>query len=179
IMSKTKDQTVMETVDPEISSTCEDFASVEELFNLARLCTQEKSSDRPTISDIIGILKDIVFSTEVENSTPPKMVALHEDMSSYTYEDVLSMTENFGDTYIFGYGGASCTVYKCLLNNSKPIFIERFYEHHRYTADFETARDLSVGMKHPNIVSLIGYLVSSYENLLFYEYMPSLWDLLH
>ncbi|MCL7044642.1 hypothetical protein MKW94_021731, partial [Papaver nudicaule] len=74
IMSKIEDQTVMETVDPEISSTCKDFVSVEELFNLARLCTQEKSSDRPTISDVIGILKDIV-STEVANSTPPTMVS--------------------------------------------------------------------------------------------------------
>ncbi|KAI3891502.1 hypothetical protein MKX03_034645 [Papaver bracteatum] len=112
---------------------------------------------------------------------PPKMVILHMDMAIHSYEDILSMTENFSEKYIVGYG-ASSTVYKCVLKNSKPIAIKRLYTQHPHnTREFETELETIGSIKHRNLVSLHGYSLSPNGNLLFYDYMQngSLWDLLH
>ncbi|XP_077243143.1 uncharacterized protein LOC143883711 [Tasmannia lanceolata] len=113
---------------------------------------------------------------------PPKLVILHMDMAIHTYEDIMRITENLNEKYIIGYG-ASSTVYKCALKNSKPIAIKKIYTHYPHNLrEFETELETIGNIKHRNLVSLHGYSLSSpLGNLLFYEYMEngSLWDLLH
>ncbi|KAL7003219.1 non-specific serine,threonine protein kinase, partial [Sarracenia purpurea var. burkii] len=112
---------------------------------------------------------------------PPKLVVLHMDMAIHTYEDIMRITENFSEKYIIGYG-ASSTVYKCVLKNSRPIAIKRLYSQHPHNLrEFETELETIGSIRHRNIVSLHGYALSPYGNLLFYDYMEngSLWDLLH
>ncbi|CAN0902616.1 LRR receptor-like serine/threonine-protein kinase ERL2 [Linum grandiflorum] len=111
----------------------------------------------------------------------PKLVVLHMDMAIHTFDDIIRNTENFSEKYIIGYG-ASGTVYKCSLKNSRPIAVKRLY--HDYPCNlrgFETELETVGSIRHRNIVSLHGYALSPFGNLLFYEYMQngSLWDLLH
>ncbi|KAK9103525.1 hypothetical protein Sjap_020779 [Stephania japonica] len=111
----------------------------------------------------------------------PKLVILHMDMAIHTYEDILRITENFSEKYIIGCG-ASSTVYKCILKNSKPIAIKRLYARYPHNLrEFETELETVGSIKHRNLVSLHGYSLSPNGNLLFYDYMPngSLWNLLH
>ncbi|KAE8723603.1 LRR receptor-like serine/threonine-protein kinase ERECTA [Hibiscus syriacus] len=112
---------------------------------------------------------------------PPKLVVLHMDMAIHTFDDIMRFTENLSDKYIVGYG-ASSTVYKCTSKSSRPIAIKRLYTHFPNSLrEFETELETIGSIRHRNIVSLHGYSLSPYGNLLFYDYMEngSLWDLLH
>lgn len=103
------------------------------------------------------------------------------DMAIHTYEDIMRLTENLSEKYIIGYG-ASSTVYKCVLKNSRPIAIKRLYTRFPHDSrEFETELETIGSIRHRNLVSLHGYSLSPQGNLLFYDYMEngSLWDLLH
>lgn len=111
----------------------------------------------------------------------PKLVILQMDMAIYTYEEIMRLTENLNEKYIIGYG-ASSTVYKCTLKNSRPIAIKRLYKQYQNNSrEFQTELETIGSIRHRNIVSLHGYCLSPSGNLLFYDYMEngSLWDLLH
>ncbi|XP_010555314.1 PREDICTED: LRR receptor-like serine/threonine-protein kinase ERL1 isoform X2 [Tarenaya hassleriana] len=123
------------------------------------------------------ILKD--SSKPVEGSS--KLVVLHMDMAIHTIDDIMRATENLSEKHIIGCG-ASSTVYKCTLKNSRPVAIKRLYnQYHHNLHEFETELETIGSIRHRNIVSLHGYALSPYGNLLFYDYMEngSLWDLLH
>ncbi|KAI3880505.1 hypothetical protein MKW92_004115, partial [Papaver armeniacum] len=70
IMSKTANNAVMETVDPEISSTCKDLAAVKKLFQLALLCTKKQPFDRPTMHEVTRVLESLVPIPDVKQSPP-------------------------------------------------------------------------------------------------------------
>ncbi|XP_022996147.1 LRR receptor-like serine/threonine-protein kinase ERL1 [Cucurbita maxima] len=111
----------------------------------------------------------------------PPIVVLHMDMAIHTFDDIMRMTENLSEKYIIGYG-ASSTVYKCSLKNSRPIAIKRLYNHYAHNLrEFETELETIGSIRHRNLVVLHGYSLSPCGNLLFYDYMEngSLWDLLH
>ncbi|XP_020236588.1 LRR receptor-like serine/threonine-protein kinase ERECTA isoform X2 [Cajanus cajan] len=115
------------------------------------------------------------------NYSPPKLVILNMNMALHVYDDIMRMTENLSEKYIIGYG-ASSTVYKCVLKNCKPVAIKKLYSHYSYfLKEFETELETVGRIKHRNLVSLQGYSLSPFGNLLFYDYMEngSLWDLLH
>ncbi|KAF6161194.1 hypothetical protein GIB67_007835 [Kingdonia uniflora] len=57
---------------------------------------------------------------------PPKLAVLQMDLKGYTCEDIMRISVNLSEKYIVGYG-ASSTVYKCVLKNSKAIAIKRLY----------------------------------------------------
>ncbi|PKA60000.1 LRR receptor-like serine/threonine-protein kinase ERL1 [Apostasia shenzhenica] len=110
-----------------------------------------------------------------------KLVVLHMDLAIHTYEDIMRSTENLNEKYIIGHG-ASSTVYKCVLKNSRPIAIKRLYTQYPHNLrEFETELETVGSIRHRNLVTLHGYSLSPHGNLLFYDYMQngSLWDLLH
>lgn len=103
------------------------------------------------------------------------------DMAIHTYDDIMRLTENLSEKHIIGYG-ASSTVYKCMLKNSKAIAIKRLHSQYPHNLrEFETELETVGSIRHRNLVSLHGYSLSPNGNLLFYDYMEngSLWDLLH
>ncbi|KAG0469216.1 hypothetical protein HPP92_018544 [Vanilla planifolia] len=111
----------------------------------------------------------------------PKLVILHMNMALHVYDDIMRMTENLSEKYIIGYG-ASSTVYKCVLKNCRPVAIKRIYSQYPQSLkEFETELETIGSIKHRNLVSLQGYSLSPFGNLLFYDYMEngSLWDHLH
>ncbi|BAT89741.1 hypothetical protein VIGAN_06079000 [Vigna angularis var. angularis] len=102
-------------------------------------------------------------------------------LASHTIDDIMRVTENLSEKYIVGYG-ASGTVYKCVLQNSRPIAIKRLYNQHQHNSrEFETELETIGSIRHRNLVTLYGYALTPNGNLLFYDYMEngSLWDLLH
>jgi LRR receptor-like serine/threonine-protein kinase ERECTA len=50
----------METVDPDITSTCKDLGEVKKVFQLALLCTKRQSSDRPTMHEVVRVLDCLI-----------------------------------------------------------------------------------------------------------------------
>ncbi|KAL3575694.1 hypothetical protein D5086_023795 [Populus alba] len=125
--------------------------------------------------------KQLTMGSDKTLQGPPKLVVLHMDMAIHTFDDIMRNTENLSEKYIIGYG-ASSTVYKCVLKNSRPLAIKRLYNQYPYNLhEFETELETIGSIRHRNIVSLHGYALSPRGNLLFYDYMKngSLWDLLH
>lgn len=68
ILSKTANNAVMETVDPEITATCKDLGAVKKVFQLALLCAKRQPSDRPTMHEVTRVLGSLTPST-----SPPKL----------------------------------------------------------------------------------------------------------
>ncbi|KAK3220901.1 hypothetical protein Dsin_014871 [Dipteronia sinensis] len=135
------------------------------------------------ISPAIGDLRNLQSIDFQGNKLtgPPKLVILQMDMAIHTFDDIMRVTENLSEKYIVGYG-ASSTVYKCVLKSSRPIAIKRLYNQCPHNLrEFETELETIGSIRHRNIVSLHGYALCQYGNLLFYDYMEngSLWDLLH
>ncbi|KAK7391092.1 hypothetical protein VNO78_19446 [Psophocarpus tetragonolobus] len=125
--------------------------------------------------------KQLMKGSSISGQVPPKLVVLHMDMAIHTLDDVMRSTENLNEKYIIGYG-ASSTVYKCVLKNSRPIAIKRLYNQHPHNLkEFETELETVGSIRHRNLVTLHGYALTPNGNLLFYDYMAngSLWDLLH
>ncbi|XP_011029995.1 PREDICTED: LRR receptor-like serine/threonine-protein kinase ERL1 [Populus euphratica] len=125
--------------------------------------------------------KQLTMGSDKTLQGPPKLVVLHMGMAIHTFDDIMRNTENLSEKYIIGYG-ASSTVYKCVLKNSRPLAIKRLYNQYPYNLhEFETELETIGSIRHRNIVSLHGYALSPRGNLLFYDYMKngSLWDLLH
>ncbi|KAL9338972.1 hypothetical protein Peur_067987 [Populus x canadensis] len=115
------------------------------------------------------------------NYSKPKLVILHMNMALHVYEDIMRMTENLSEKYMVGHG-ASSTVYKFDLKNCRPVAIKRLYSHYpQCLKEFETDLETVGSIKHRNLISLQGYSLPSYGDLLFYDYMEngSLWDLHH
>ncbi|KAH7445694.1 hypothetical protein KP509_01G020700 [Ceratopteris richardii] len=111
----------------------------------------------------------------------PKVIMLHMDLASHSYDDVMRLTDNLGQRYVIGFG-ASSTVYKCVLKSGKPIAVKKLFDqYHQNILEFEAELDTVGRIKHRNLVSLLGYSLSSHGSLLFYEFMQngSLWDALH
>ncbi|KAJ4833606.1 hypothetical protein Tsubulata_022452 [Turnera subulata] len=74
ILSKTANNAVMETVDPEISATCKDLGAVKKVFQLALLCTKRQPSERPTMHEVSRVLGSLVSPITLPKQctqTPP------------------------------------------------------------------------------------------------------------
>ncbi|XP_024022681.1 LRR receptor-like serine/threonine-protein kinase ERECTA [Morus notabilis] len=68
ILSKTANNAVMETVDPEITATCkEDLGAVRKVFQLALLCAKRQPTDRPTMHEVTRVLSSLT-----PPAAPPK-----------------------------------------------------------------------------------------------------------
>ncbi|KAJ0575676.1 putative protein kinase RLK-Pelle-LRR-XIIIb family [Helianthus annuus] len=81
ILSKTANNTVMETVDPEISATCKDLGEVKKVFQLALLCTKRQPFDRPTMYEVVQVLESLLPPPKPEAAcpTPPSKVSSYMD----------------------------------------------------------------------------------------------------
>ncbi|KAK9055316.1 hypothetical protein SSX86_026398 [Deinandra increscens subsp. villosa] len=60
VLSKTASNTVMETVDPEISATCKNLGEVKKVFQLALLCTKRQPFERPTMHEVVQVLGSVL-----------------------------------------------------------------------------------------------------------------------
>ncbi|KAJ6676209.1 LRR RECEPTOR-LIKE SERINE/THREONINE-PROTEIN KINASE-RELATED [Salix viminalis] len=116
--------------------------------------------------------KQLTEGSNKDVQGPPKLVVLHMDMAIHTFDDIMRNTENLSEKYIIGYG-ASSTVYKCVLKNSRPLAIKRVYNQTPNLHEFETELETTGSIRHRNIVSLHGYALSPRGNLLFYDYMEN------
>ncbi|KAL2896870.1 LRR receptor-like serine/threonine-protein kinase ERECTA [Bienertia sinuspersici] len=86
ILSKTANNAVMETVDPEITATCKDLGAIKKVFQLALLCTKKQPGDRPTMHEVTRVLTTLVPETPVKQAPltplpplPPSQMPLYMD----------------------------------------------------------------------------------------------------
>ncbi|KAJ6339280.1 hypothetical protein OIU77_007276 [Salix suchowensis] len=95
--------------------------------------------------------KQLTEGSNKDVQGPPKLVVLHMDMAIHTFDDIMRNTENLSEKYIIGYG-ASSTVYKCVLKNSRPLAIKRVYNQTPNLHEFETELETTGSIRHRNII---------------------------
>ncbi|KAL1562279.1 non-specific serine/threonine protein kinase [Salvia divinorum] len=71
ILGKAASNSVMETVDPEITETCSDLGDIKKVFQLALLCTKRQPSDRPTMHEVVRVLGSLVPPPDAKLTPPP------------------------------------------------------------------------------------------------------------
>ncbi|RWW66210.1 hypothetical protein BHE74_00026435, partial [Ensete ventricosum] len=86
ILSKAANNAVMETVDPEISSTCKDLGDVKKVFQLALLCTKRQPADRPTMHEVSRVLGCLVQPGPTPKQPQPHGLAQPPSVPSYIGE---------------------------------------------------------------------------------------------
>lgn len=72
ILSKADTNTVMESVDPEVSVTCMDLSHVRKTFQLALLCTKRNPTERPTMHEVARVLLSLLPATATKHGSIPK-----------------------------------------------------------------------------------------------------------
>ncbi|XP_020081619.1 LRR receptor-like serine/threonine-protein kinase ERECTA isoform X1 [Ananas comosus] len=88
ILSKATNNAVMETVDPDVSSTCKDLGEVKKVFQLALLCTKRQPSDRPTMHEVTRVLGCLV--RPLPSPKPAQALTLPPPQSLPSYIDEYS-----------------------------------------------------------------------------------------
>lgn len=88
ILSKatSNSDSVMETVDPEISATCKDLSEVKKIFQLALLCTKRQPSERPTMHEVVRVLGSILPTPKHHVLVGPTALLPSSKVSSYMDE---------------------------------------------------------------------------------------------
>ncbi|PKA47046.1 LRR receptor-like serine/threonine-protein kinase ERECTA [Apostasia shenzhenica] len=73
ILAKAANNAVMETVDPDIASTCGDLGAVKKVFQLALLCTKKQPADRPTMHEVARVLSCFAEPCFPQSTKPPPL----------------------------------------------------------------------------------------------------------
>ncbi|XP_031101560.1 LRR receptor-like serine/threonine-protein kinase ERECTA [Ipomoea triloba] len=78
ILTKAANNAVMESVDAEISATCQDLGDVKKVFQLAILCTKRQPSERPSMHEVTRVLGSLMPSSipKQVNQTPSSLAPL-------------------------------------------------------------------------------------------------------
>ncbi|XP_074584445.1 putative serine/threonine-protein kinase PBL21 [Curcuma longa] len=91
---------------------------------------------------------------------------------SFTFRHLAIATQNFKEANLIGEGGFG-RVYKGLLDSSQEVAIKQLKRDGlQGNKEFLVEVLMLVVLRHPNLVSLIGYCADGDERLLVYEYMP-------
>ncbi|KAJ0800037.1 putative protein kinase RLK-Pelle-LRR-XI-1 family [Helianthus annuus] len=99
-----------------------------------------------------------------------------------TYDEILSLTEEFDEAYCIGRGGCG-SVYKVKLSSGDTIAIKRLHSSSQVINHDEFINEIKAvtRIRHRNIVKLLGYSSHSQNSFLVYKYLQggSLADVLH
>ncbi|XP_047332634.1 cysteine-rich receptor-like protein kinase 42 [Impatiens glandulifera] len=92
---------------------------------------------------------------------------------NFKYEVLEKATDYFNPLMKIGEGGAGC-VFKGKLPNGEIVAIKRlFFSSRQWVDEFFNEVNLVRGMKHKNLVKLLGCSIEGPESLLVYEYLPN------
>ncbi|KAI5679821.1 hypothetical protein M9H77_01048 [Catharanthus roseus] len=96
-----------------------------------------------------------------------------DGMKDFTYEEMVSATNNFDSSSVVGQGGYG-KVYKGILADGTLVAIKRAQQGSlQGEKEFLTEIELLSRLHHRNLVSLVGYCDEEDEQMLVYEFMPN------
>ncbi|XP_009788889.1 receptor-like serine/threonine-protein kinase SD1-8 isoform X4 [Nicotiana sylvestris] len=91
----------------------------------------------------------------------------------FRLEKILAATDNFSDAQKLGQGGFG-PVYKGIFSGGQEIAVKRLSSQSRQgIGEFRNEVILISKLQHRNLVRLLGYCITGYEQILLYEYMPN------
>jgi Protein tyrosine and serine/threonine kinase/Leucine Rich repeat len=125
----------------------------------------------------------LFYSFHRSNKEREQTVTLFEEpLVPLTVRSLLSAVGNFNPDLIISAGNAlNLTTYKAILTDGSELAIKRIRSCPLDDETFNCEMDLLSKLRHPNLVSLLGFCANGTEKLLVYKHMPggSLFDLIH
>lgn len=118
--------------------------------------------------------KEMVTMIEVSPLPQTEKVILFNDdiASTLTYGDIVEATENFHRRNCIGNGGFGKT-YRAEIAPGKDVAVKRLTAERHQGAEQFHAEVVTLGqIKHPNLITLLGYYSCGPEMLLIYNYLP-------
>ncbi|KAM3393935.1 putative LRR receptor-like serine/threonine-protein kinase [Capsicum galapagoense] len=155
--------TLMELVDHNLSY---DWEEAEMILRLAMQCI-DLSLFRPTMSAIVKKLKkEHSIQTIFINA---ERVELYPG-GLYYYREIKASTKNFDIANRLGEGGFG-TIYKGTLLNGLVVAVKKLLAAKEGMHEFAEKRRAIAGIKHPNLVTLMGCCAGKNQLLLIYEFI--------
>ncbi|PHT49461.1 hypothetical protein CQW23_09208 [Capsicum baccatum] len=164
IMSRRENLT--ELVDRKLISY--DREEAEMILRLAMQCI-DSPPFRPTMSSIVKILKKGCSIQTILINAELEPVQLYPG-GLYNYRKIKAATKNFDVANRIGEGGFG-TVYKGTLLNGTAIAVKKLSATKEGMWEFAEKSCAIAGMKHPNLVTLMGCCAGNNQLLLIYEYI--------
>nr|XP_043637912.1 G-type lectin S-receptor-like serine/threonine-protein kinase CES101 [Erigeron canadensis] len=95
------------------------------------------------------------------------------ELHYFTFQSIMSATNNFSGTNKLGEGGFG-TVYKGKLGDGQEVAVKRLSKSSgQGVTEFKNETELIAKLQHTNLVRLLGCCTEKQENILVYEYMPN------
>ncbi|XP_066371138.1 proline-rich receptor-like protein kinase PERK12 isoform X3 [Miscanthus floridulus] len=93
--------------------------------------------------------------------------------SSFSYEELTSITSNFSRDNVIGEGGFGC-VYKGWLPDGKCVAVKQLKAGSgQGEREFQAEVEIISRVHHRHLVSLVGYCVAQHHRMLIYEFVPN------
>ncbi|KAK7295515.1 hypothetical protein RJT34_18424 [Clitoria ternatea] len=139
----------------------------------------QEEADNRNIGDGIMLHTYIgsCFSKQKSSSKKQSPGVIQELCHRFSLADLRKSTNNFDENRIIGRGGFG-DVYKGYLKrdgaSDYTIALKRMYRKSRQgITEFKNEVELLCQLRHPNLVSLIGFYDDENESIIVYEYMPN------
>jgi len=104
---------------------------------------------------------------------PSPNIALGFNKSTFTYEELASVTNGFSQANLIGQGGFGY-VYKGVLPNGKEVAVKQLKSGSgQGEREFQAEVDIISRVHHRHLVSLVGYCIAGSQRLLVYDFVPN------
>ncbi|GKV40636.1 hypothetical protein SLEP1_g48251 [Rubroshorea leprosula] len=135
----------------------------------------ETKKCRPEMSHRPRLRDNVIYSNSKKDtvaSTPQKVLSPGQG-TIFSYRELATATNNFGNDSLIGQGGFGA-VYKGQLETTGQVVAVKQLDKtgHQGEKEFLVEVLMLSLLRHPNLVSLIGYCAEGDQRLLVYEYMP-------
>ncbi|XP_073049092.1 uncharacterized protein [Primulina eburnea] len=129
------------------------------IFVAVLFCCMRKNQQNPRV--------------EISASPVPKKISVFNPIGvPLTYENIVQATANFSQTMCIGNGGFGVT-YRAEISPGNTVAVKRLTaERHQGAPQFHAEIRTLGRIKHPNLITLIGYCSSEDEMFLIYNYLP-------
>ncbi|XP_068637453.1 proline-rich receptor-like protein kinase PERK13 [Aristolochia californica] len=98
---------------------------------------------------------------------------LGSSRSSFTYEELMNVTNGFSRENVIGEGGFGC-VYKGKLQDGKEVAVKQLKAGSgQGEQEFMAEVEIISRVHHRHLVSLVGYCIAEHHRLLVYEFVPN------
>ncbi|XP_058094355.1 probably inactive leucine-rich repeat receptor-like protein kinase At5g48380 [Magnolia sinica] len=120
------------------------------------------------------------WAKSIKRTKGIKISTFEESVPKMRLFNLMKATDNFSKDNIMG-SGRTGTMYKAKLPDGTLLTVRRLEDSHHSDKHFISEMNTLGSIKHPNLVSLMGFCIARKERLLIYKYMPkgSLYDNLH
>ncbi|KAH0733950.1 hypothetical protein KY285_009657 [Solanum tuberosum] len=124
--------------------------------------------------------KDLTSGSEEELSSHQKILKLEKLVTRMSFTELANATSDFSEDYLVG-NGMLGKVYKAILPNDWTLAIKKLNDWENLEDEFLSEITTLGGLRHRNLLPLIGFCVEREKKLLVYKYMfnGSLHEWLH